>query len=279
MSEHVTRLSPRRAARSFLGHLSRRRRHRLAPVVLLLLGLTLTGGAYAAFAPTGDAQAAAGMSAQTLEEGRALFLKNCATCHGLNAQGSTDGPSLIGVGAASVDFQVGTGRMPARRPGAQIQVKRVQFTDDEIAAMAAYVASLGPGPSIPSRSQLDTEGADVARGGEIYLRNCSMCHNFAGSGGALTRGKYAPSLKKTTPKHIYEAMVTGPQSMPVFADTTMTPQDKRDVIAFLETTRAEPSPGGAALGKIGPVTEGAVGWIIGIGALIGCAVWLGAKAR
>ena len=37
----------------------------------------------------------------------------------------------------------------------------------------------------------------------------------AGAGGALTRGKYAPSLQNTTPKHIYEAMVSGPQSMPV----------------------------------------------------------------
>jgi ubiquinol-cytochrome c reductase cytochrome c subunit len=279
VSEHVTRLSPRRAARSLLGHLSRRRRHRFAPVVLLLLGLAATGGAYAAFAPTSDAQAAAGMSTQTAEEGRALFLKNCATCHGLNAQGSTDGPSLVGVGAAAVDFQVGTGRMPARQPGPQIQAKRVQFTQDQIDAMAAYVASLGPGPAVPSESDLSTEDADVAEGGEIYRTNCAMCHNYAGSGGALTRGKYAPSLKETTPKHIYEAMLTGPQSMPVFGDGTITPDEKRDIIAFVTTQRNEPSPGGASLGRIGPVSEGLVGWLVGIGALIGCAVWLGAKAR
>lgn len=279
MSEHVTRLSPRRAARSLLGHLSRRRRHRFAPVVLLLVGLAATGGAYAAFAPTSDAQASAGVSSQSLEAGRSLFLKNCSTCHGLNAQGTTDGPSLIGVGAASVDFQVGTGRMPARAPGPQVQTKNPQFTQSQINDLAAYVASLGPGPSIPSRQDVSTRGADIPRGGEIYLRNCSMCHNFAGSGGALTRGKYAPSLQKTTARHMYEAMVTGPQSMPVFADSTMTPQDKRDIIAFVRSTRSEPSPGGAPLGKIGPVSEGAVGWIVGIGALIGCAVWLGAKAR
>jgi ubiquinol-cytochrome c reductase cytochrome c subunit len=106
-----------------------------------------------------------------------------------------------------------------------------------------------------------------------------MCHNFAGSGGALTRGKYAPSLKKTTPRHMYEAMLTGPQSMPVFGDGTMTPDEKREIIGFLKTTSAEPSPGGFALGKIGPVSEGAVGWLVGLGALVGCAVWLGAKAR
>jgi ubiquinol-cytochrome c reductase cytochrome c subunit len=279
VSDHVTRPTTPPVLRRVLGAVSRRRRHRFAPVVLLLTALAATGGAYSAFSPTNDAQAAAGITTQTLEEGRALYLKNCATCHGLNAEGSTDGPSLVGVGAAAVDFQVGTGRMPARELGAQIEAKPVQLAPDEIAALAAYVASLGPGPAIPSDSDVSGKDADAAHGGEIYRTNCAMCHNYAGSGGALTRGKYAPSLKDTTAKHIYEAMLTGPQSMPVFGDTTMTPQDKRDIIAFLETTRSEASPGGARLGKVGPVTEGAVGWLVGLGALIGCAVWLGAKAR
>ena len=276
MSEPVTRLSKPLAV---LGGLSRRRRHRFAPVVLLLLALGSTGGAYAAFAPTSDAQAAAGVSSQVADEGRALFLKNCSSCHGLNAEGSSDGPSLVGVGAASVDFQVGTGRMPAALIGAQIKPKRVKFSEDEIAALAAYVASLGPGPAIPSDEDVDYSDANIAEGGEIYRTNCAMCHNYAGSGGALTRGKYAPSLKHTTPKHMYEAMLTGPQSMPVFGDNTMRPEDKRAVIGFLKTTASEPSPGGLALGKIGPVSEGGIGWLVGIGALIGCAVWLGAKAR
>ena len=276
VSEPVTRLSKPLAV---LGALSRRRRHRFAPVVLLLLALAATGGAYAALAPTTDARAAVGTSAQSIEEGRALFLRNCSSCHGLNAEGTSDGPSLVGVGAASVDFQVATGRMPAAQLGAQVEPKRVEFTDEEIASLSAYVASLGPGPAIPTDEDLDYSDADIALGGEIFRTNCAMCHNFAGSGGALTRGKFAPSLKNTTPRHMYEAMVTGPQSMPVFGDNTMTPEEKRAVIGFLKTTSAEPSPGGFALGKIGPVSEGAVGWLVGIGALIGCAVWLGAKAR
>jgi ubiquinol-cytochrome c reductase cytochrome c subunit len=262
-----------------LAALSRRRRHRFAPVVLLLLALAATGGAYAAFAPTSKAEAATGVSAAQIDEGRALFLNNCATCHGLNAEGSTDGPPLIGVGAAAVDFQVGTGRMPARELGAQVEAKEVEFSDKEIAALAAYVASLGPGPEIPSKADLNYSDADVAEGGQIYLTNCAMCHNFAGSGGALTRGKFAPSLKKTTPKHIYEAMLTGPQSMPVFGDKTMTPKEKRQIIAFLRTNSSEPSPGGLSLGEVGPVPEGAIGWFVGLGALIASAVWLGSKAR
>ena len=262
-----------------LAALSRRRRHRFAPVVLLLLALAATGGAYAAIAPTPSASASAGVSAESIEEGRALFLRNCASCHGLNAQGTSDGPSLVGVGAASVDFQVETGRMPAVQLGAQVEDKPNQFSDEEIAAMAAYIASLGPGPDIPTEAELDYSGADVAEGGDIYRTNCAMCHNYAGSGGALTRGKYAPSLKGVTPEHIYEAMLTGPQSMPVFGDGTVTPEDKRAIIAFLKTTESEPAPGGATLGKLGPVSEGLYGWLVGLGALIACAVWLGAKAR
>ena len=126
------------------------------------------------------------------------------------------------MGAAAVDFQVGTGRMPAAADGAQIQKKRVEFTPEEIAALAAYVASLGPGPAIPDDEVLDYADADAAQGGAIYRTNCSMCHNFAGSGGALTHGKFAPSLEGVSPKHMYEAMLTGPQSMPVFGDGTMT---------------------------------------------------------
>jgi ubiquinol-cytochrome c reductase cytochrome c subunit len=262
-----------------LSALSRRRRHRFAPALLLLMALGVTGGAYAALAPTPPAPVASSVSAEMIDEGRALFLKNCSSCHGLNAEGTSEGPSLVGVGAAAVDFQVSTGRMPAAQLGAQIERKRNQFSEEEIAAMAAYVATLGPGPAIPTEEQLDYADADVAEGGEIYRTNCAMCHNYAGSGGALTRGKYAPPLGGVSAKHIYEAMLTGPQSMPVFGDATMTPEEKQAIIAFLKTTESEPDPGGATLGKLGPVTEGAIGWLVGLGGLIACAVWLGAKAR
>ena len=244
-----------------------------------MAALAATGGAYTALSPAPQAEAAAGSATGSVDEGRALYLKNCSSCHGLNAEGATDGPSLVGVGAASVDFQVGTGRMPAAQLGAQVQKKSVQFSEEEIASLAAYVASLGPGPAIPDAEQLDYSDADIAEGGEIYRTNCAMCHNYAGSGGALTRGKYAPSLAGVTPKHMYEAMLTGPQSMPVFGDNTLIPEEKQAVIAFLKTIEEEPSPGGAGLGRLGPVTEGGVSWVVGLGALIGCAVWLGAKAR
>jgi ubiquinol-cytochrome c reductase cytochrome c subunit len=269
-----------RAATGALARLSVRRRHKLAPLVLLFAALATTGGVYTALAPSPQAEAAAAGSTSQVDEGRALFLLNCSSCHGLDLQGTSDGPTLIGVGAAAVDFQVGTGRMPAARSEVvQVPTKPVEFTEEQIAALAAYVASLAPGPPVPSAGDYDFTNGNVAEGGEVYRTNCAMCHNYAGSGGALTQGKFAPSLKGVDPKYMYEAMLTGPQSMPVFADSSLSPEAKRDVIAFLKTSESEPNPGGLSLGKIGPVSEGAFGWIVATGGLIACAVWLGAKAR
>ncbi len=256
--------------------LAARRRHPLATAALVMIGLFIVGLLYAAATP-GRASAAAA-SQDDVAAGKDLFLANCASCHGLNAEGRRNAPSLIGVGAAAVDFQVGTGRMPMQVTGPQAPKNTVIFTDEETKQMAAYVAALAPGPAIPSAEQVDPAGGDIAEGGLIYRTNCAMCHNFAGSGGALTRGKYAPNLAGVTPTHIYEALVTGPQSMPVFTDQTISPDNKRDVIAYLKAIEAEPSPGGLSLGSFGPVTEGLVAWLLGLGLLVGCAVWLGAKA-
>jgi ubiquinol-cytochrome c reductase cytochrome c subunit len=257
--------------------LTARRRHPFAAFVVLVLALAVTGGVYALLAPTGAARAADAQS-PAVEEGRKLFITSCSSCHGINAEGTAnDGPSLIGVGAAAVDFQVGTGRMPAQSPDAQLPRKKVVFTEEEIQQLAAFVASLGPGPAIPSEEMYASDG-DIQEGGEIFRTNCASCHNFAGNGGALTEGKYAVSISDTSPKHLYEAMLTGPQSMPVFNDEALTPEQKKDVISFLTNLRNEGDPGGYAIGRIGPVTEGIFLWLVGIGALIGVAIWLGARS-
>ncbi len=257
--------------------LAARRRHPAAIAILLLLGLVVVGGAYSLLAPK-QAQAAV-PTADDVAGGRALFLANCATCHGQNAQGTAAGPSLVGVGAASVDFQVGTGRMPLAGPAVQAaRQDEIKFTPDQIAAMAAYVASLAPGPAVPSEEQVNPAGADIARGGELFRVNCAMCHNFAGSGGALTRGKYAPSLKGVSGRDIYEAMLTGPQSMPVFNDANINPENKKNIIAFLDETYNKPNQGGMNLGNLGPVSEGMFVWIFGLGIMVAFAVWLGSKA-
>lgn len=265
--------------------LSAKRRSPLAGLVVLLMGLLVTGGLYAVLAPANADTSEADQS--TIDQGRALFLVGCASCHGKNGEGIVTkrgtqyGPPLAGVGAAAVDFQVGTGRMPMARPGVQAQRKKVVYTPEEISQLAAYVASLGPGPAIPSKSEYDATGADnaaVVRGGQFFKTNCTACHNFAASGGALPGGKFAPSLKGVTDKHIYEAMLTGPQQMPVFSNGVVTPDEKRDIIAYLNSVENDPNYGGASLGALGPVSEGLTAWLVGIGACVGFAVWIASSS-
>ncbi|MFF5189580.1 c-type cytochrome [Streptomyces sp. NPDC000345] len=260
--------------------LSARRRHPLAALVVLLLALACTGGLYAAFAPASKAQADETAQSLAIDEGKKLYAVGCASCHGTGGQGSSDGPSLVGVGAAAVDFQVGTGRMPAATSqGAQVPKKKVIYTQAQIDQLAAYISSLGAGPNIPTEAEYGSEGADIAKGGELFRTNCAQCHNFTGKGGALTKGKYAPSLEDVDPKHIYEAMQTGPQNMPSFPDTTMSEQNKKDIIAYLHAVNGDETenPGGLELGGLGPVSEGLFAWIFGLGALIAVAVWVAAR--
>jgi len=251
----------------------------MAALVVLLLALACTGGLYAVFAPASKAQADDTAQSLAIDEGKKLYSVGCASCHGTGGQGTSDGPSLVGVGAAAVDFQVGTGRMPAQQPGAQVPKKKVIYSQAEIDQLAAYIASLGAGPSIPTAAQYGPDGADIAKGGELFRTNCAQCHNFTGKGGALTHGKYAPSLEGVAPKHIYEAMQTGPQNMPSFPDTTMSEQNKKDIIAYLNAVNGDDteSPGGLELGGLGPVSEGLFAWIFGLGALIAVAVWVAAR--
>jgi ubiquinol-cytochrome c reductase cytochrome c subunit len=253
--------------------LSQKRRHPLAAIALLLMGLLVTGGLYAVATTVNQAKATTTFTANDVEEGGKLFEANCATCHGMGASGSPSGPSLVGVGAAAVDFQVGTGRMPMQMNGPQAYKKPVQFNEEQTRQLAAYVASLGPGPAIPEAGVLDEQG-DSAKGGELFRTNCAMCHNAAAAGGALTRGKFAPALAGVSGEHIYEAMVTGPQNMPVFNDANISPEGKRDIITFLKQIEANGSPGGADLGALGPVSEGLFVWIAGLGVIIAFTIWL-----
>jgi ubiquinol-cytochrome c reductase cytochrome c subunit len=253
------------------------RRSPLASVALILIGLIATGGAYAIFSASASASTTTADS-QLLTEGSKLFQANCATCHGLNLQGTKQAPTLLGVGAASVQFQVSTGRMPAAASGPQEEQKTPQFSDQQTLALALYVGSKAPGPAIPSKQYLGGTG-NAAKGAELFRINCAMCHNVAGAGGALTEGKYAPSLSGVSGLHAYEAMITGPQNMPVFNDKNLTPTQKADIITYLKYLDNNPSPGGFDLGNLGPVSEGLFIWIFGLGAIVGVTIWLTAKAN
>jgi ubiquinol-cytochrome c reductase cytochrome c subunit len=252
-----------------------KQRRRWTNVAGLMVALVLTGAAYSFFSP---AQAAGTTSSQSDAEaaGQALYEKTCITCHGANLDGVPHrGPSLIGVGEASVYFQVHTGRMPLARQEAEAREKPSQFTDAQIQQLMAYVQAHGGGPTLPSG---DLRDGDLAQGGELFRLNCASCHNFVGEGGALSSGKSAPSLKKADDLTIYAAMLSGPENMPVFGDNQLTPDQKRSIIDYVQTVKAQADPGGAGIGRIGPVSEGLVIWVVGIGAMLFGIFWMGSKA-
>jgi ubiquinol-cytochrome c reductase cytochrome c subunit len=258
-----------------------RLRRRLGGGFRLLAALLLVGGLYTAFAP--------GLAAQDTPpspeavEGRGLYEISCITCHGPNGQGVLGrGPSLIGVGAAAVEFQVSTGRMPATGQSAQVPPKPPVWQGEELerntAALAAYIQSLGGGPVVPPGTNLAT-GGDPAVGGELYRVNCSSCHGYAGGGGALSSGAFAPRLTEATDRQVWAAMLSGPQSMPVFGDNQLSPEEKEHILAFIHYLRDDGDPGGVFnLGRLGPATEGVAIFLAGIVALVFATLWIAGKS-
>jgi ubiquinol-cytochrome c reductase cytochrome c subunit len=262
----------------------RRLRRRMSAGLLLLTGLTVAGGVAATLTPTPQVAVADESTSALLRTGKQLFDTSCVSCHGANLQGVPDrGPSLIGVGEASVYFQVSSGRMPAMRGEAQAPRKAPIFDDAQTDALGAYVQANGGGPTVVrnadgSIAQDSLLGDDVARGGDLFRLNCASCHNFTGKGGALSSGKFAPDLGEANPQQIFTAMLTGPQNMPKFADRQLSPDQKRDIVAYVREAATTPNPGGYGLGGFGPAPEGMVMWIIGMVAVIGVAMWMGSRA-
>ena len=262
----------------------RRLRRRLSAGILLLVGLSVAGGVAATLTPTPQVAVADESQSALLRTGKQLFDTSCISCHGANLQGVPDrGPSLIGTGEAAVYFQVSTGRMPAMRGEAQAPAKPEHFDEDQIDALGAFVQANGGGPTLMRNehggvAQESLIGSDVARGGDLFRLNCASCHNFTGKGGALSSGKYAPPLAPANEQQIYAAMLTGPQNMPKFSDRQLTPEEKRDIVAYIKSATETQAAGGYGLGGFGPATEALAIWAIGIVAIVACAIWVGAKA-
>lgn len=272
---------------------NRKVKRTLAGAFALTVGLT--GAGVLATALTPDAQIATAQrdDQALIQEGNDIYDVACITCHGANLQGVEDrGPSLIGVGAGSVYFQVHSGRMPMMSNDAQAERKTPRYTEQQTLALAAYVAANGGGPDIVynedgSIAMEELRGAnyngqiqpeDVARGGELFRMNCASCHNFTGQGGSLSSGKYAPPLAPANEQEIYQAMLTGPQNMPKFSDRQLSADEKKDLIAYIKSASETPSPAGWDLGGLGPVAEGLAMWIIGITALCAAAMWMGSRS-
>ncbi|WFE39851.1 c-type cytochrome [Micromonospora sp. WMMD998] len=236
--------------------------------------LALAAGPAALAAPAGVAPPPA-TAAPAPADGEALYRQNCASCHGDQGQGAQRGPSLIGVGAASVDFQVGTGRMPIPHETQQPRRAEPVFSADEIAALVAHVTSFGGGgPAIPRVGP-----GRLPTGRELFAANCAPCHGGTGAGAPLTNGWIAPPLYDATPVQVAEAVRVGPGLMPVFPSQVLTDQQVDDLAAYVQRLRSERlDRGGNPLGRLGPLAEGLVAWVVTLGLLVAAARWLGRRA-
>lgn len=253
-------------------------RRRLSGVLALGIALVGAGGLYTVLTPEPQTAHAAADPA-LVRQGEQLYNNACISCHGANLGGVKDrGPSLVGVGEAAVHFQVSSGRMPMVRQEAQAIRKPAKFSPEEIDAMSAYVQTYGGGPASPDTTGSAATG-DSSRGGELFRLNCASCHNFTGRGIAMSSGKFAPNLDPASEQQIYEAMLTGPQNMPKFSDRQLTPEEKKDIIAYVKSvTNNNNNPGGSSVGGFGPASESVIAWVVGLGALIGVTLWIGARA-
>ncbi len=233
--------------------------------------------ALALLAPAVLAAAGTGLvrAQDRVAEGRRLYITGCSSCHGLHGEGSRENvPSLLRSGEATVYYYLQTGRMPMADAEEQPRRKPRAYDQGEIAALVRYVTTLGQGPSLPD---LDEHEGDIAEGGALYRTNCAPCHSAAGIGGALSYGRAAPSLRQSEPLVVAAAVRAGPGQMPVFGREQIDDEELASIARYVRSTQGPPNRGGAALGGAGPIPEGFVAWLFGIGTLLLAALWVGRR--
>lgn len=234
---------------------------------LLAVVLALVGGAVSA--------SSAPAQVDDVEQGRRLYVSDCASCHGVDGRGREgQGPSLEEAGEAAAHFYVSSGRMPMATSEGQSRRKPVTYDEDEIAALVAYVGQLGDGAPIPD---VDPAGADLAAGNTLYSTNCASCHNSAGSGGALGQAVFAPAVYDATALQVAEAIRIGPGAMPAFGEGALSREQLDDLVGYVEFLDDPVDRGGAPLGRVGPIPEGLVAWVVGLGLLLAAVRWIGTR--
>jgi ubiquinol-cytochrome c reductase cytochrome c subunit len=256
---------------------------RARPLVTIVACLAATAVLVAAAPGSAErlpTQADAGPDPELVAEGRRLYLSSCVTCHGADGQGldapngAERGPSLTDAGEAGAYYWLTTGRMPLANPGDTPMRKDPAFDDAEIEALVAFVASLGDGPELPG---IDVERGDLAEGGVLYRENCQACHSATGSGGALSYGRAAPSLAAPTPEQVGAAVRHGPGPMPQFGPEILPLEDLNSIARYVEYLEEPDDRGGLALGRLGPIPEGFMVWVGGLGTLLVAAFWMGKR--
>ncbi len=265
-------------------------------LLLALAGLVLVACGYfqgdvAPYRPPvyyGGAETAGG--AEPMDPGHHLYLRDCAFCHGQDGRGTPQGPDITGGtnGPALTDFVLRTGRMPVEAPVDQMSGRQPVYDEEQIAAIVSYVTRefRAPGPDIPD---VNPRRGDLGVGQQVYQEHCASCHATTGIGGAMliqagddvpgpTRGVVIPNFKHSDALAIAESVRAGPGSMPVFGERAINQEELDSLVRYIEYLKDPPDPGGAPIGRVGPVVEGAVGWLVGLGALVLVIRWIGTKA-
>jgi ubiquinol-cytochrome c reductase cytochrome c subunit len=256
----------------------RRMRHPafLVPVVAAALFAGLGGGSAA------QEQSPPGSDGgNPVDRGRELFVIGCSSCHGLDGDGAQTpdgtvrGPSLEDSGEAAAYYYLTTGRMPLASSEETPQRKEPAYDQREIAALVAYVGTLGDGPKVPS---VDAATGDLAVGGELFRDNCQACHSATGAGGALSYGRAAPPLGQATPTQVGAAMRIGPGQMPVFGPDALNDDEVDAIARYVRYLEQPDDRGGIALGRLGPIPEGFLVWVLGMGLLLLVAYAIGKRS-
>ena len=244
---------------------------RRAALVLLAAGALAGTWTAAALAAGGSASSA------QVSQGAELYAENCQSCHGIGGAGKTEpgpvhgvgdvdgfGPSLRGVGALAADFYLRTGYMPLRSPSLQPRRSHVEFSPGQIRALVAYVASLAPGPGIPTPQPAQ---GSLSEGMTLFTEDCAGCHQAVAAGGYVPDA-VAPPLGPNSARDIAEAVRIGPNLMPRFSTGRLSDAQLDSLIAYVLSTRSPDDRGGLALGHVGPVPEGLVAWLVAGGVLV-----------
>ncbi|HEX6595560.1 MAG TPA: c-type cytochrome [Acidimicrobiales bacterium] len=267
---------------------------RLVAVALLLAAVAAAGCSYREevepYRPPvyyGAPETAEG--AGPIEPGQHLYQRDCSHCHNDDGRGTPRGPDITGGtnGPALTDFVLRTGRMPVERAVDQMEAGEPVYDEGQIAAIVAFVTNQfrAPGPEIP---HLDATRGDLAEGQQVYQEHCASCHATTGIGGAMlihpdpdskdTKGIVIPAFEGSSALEVAEAVRTGPGSMPVFGDRAITDEQLDSLVRYMAYLEDPSDEGGAPIGRVGPVVEGAVGWLLGLGTLMLVIRWIGTKA-
>jgi ubiquinol-cytochrome c reductase cytochrome c subunit len=214
-------------------------------------------------------------SAAAADNGKQLFGRYCAKCHGPDARGTSRGPSLIGAGELAADFYLRTGYMPLKETGLQPRRSRLLLGPAEIDALVRYVASLGHGPAVP---RPHPERGNVSEGMALFRRHCAGCHQIVAQGGYVTHA-VPPALGDATPTQVAEAVRIGPYVMPKFSTAAISNRQLDSIVRYVQYARHPDNRGGWALGNIGPIPEGLVSWFIAGSVLLATCLLIGRRLR